>query len=77
MRSNFAIEQHNHTTVKMDKAKEAVDSVVDGLKKVTVGDGAKKEKKPKVKKEKSGAGGADGGAESVWHNDFQRVSTIS
>lgn len=38
----------------MEKAKQAVDSVVDGAKKLTVS-----EKKPKAKKEKGGVGGAD------------------
>lgn len=42
----------------MDKAKDAVGSIVDGVKKVTVG-----EKKQKVKKEKSSG---DGGADAVW-----------
>lgn len=60
----------------MDKAKEAVDSVVDGLKKVTVGEGEKKEKKPKVKKEKSGAGGGDGGADAVWLNAVNIVHGV-
>jgi threonyl-tRNA synthetase len=40
----------------MDKAQKAVDAVVDGVKKVAIGN----EKKPKVKKEKGGDGGADG-----------------
>ena len=42
----------------MEKAQKAVDSVVDGVKKATIG-----EKKQKVKKEKAG----DGGAEGVGH----------
>lgn len=46
----------------MEKAKDAVESIVDGVKKVAVGG---KEKKPKVKKEKSGGGGGDGGADAV------------
>lgn len=41
----------------MEKAQKAVEAVADGVKKVTIGD--KKEKKPKVKKEKAGG---DGGA---------------
>jgi threonyl-tRNA synthetase len=40
----------------MDAAKEAVDAVAASVKKVTIGD-----KKPKVKKDKSGDGGADAG----------------
>ena len=40
----------------MEAAQKAVDSVVDGVKKVAIG-----EKKPKVKKEKGGDGGADAG----------------
>ena len=40
----------------MEKAQKAVDSVVDGVKKVAIG----KEKKSKAKKEKGGDGGADG-----------------
>ncbi|KAH8592237.1 putative threonyl-tRNA synthetase, cytoplasmic [Bisporella sp. PMI_857] len=40
----------------MEKAQKAVDSVVDGVKKVAIG-----EKKPKAKKEKGGDGGADAG----------------
>jgi threonyl-tRNA synthetase len=38
----------------MEKAKQAVDAVADGVKKMTTN-----EKKPKVKKEKGGDGGAD------------------
>lgn len=49
--------QHNNTTnTAMDKAQKAIDSVVDGVKKVAIG-----EKKQKVKKEKKGDGGADSG----------------
>ncbi|KAH8661362.1 putative threonyl-tRNA synthetase, cytoplasmic [Tricladium varicosporioides] len=40
----------------MEKAQKVVDSVADGVKKVTIG-----EKKQKVKKDKSGDGGADAG----------------
>jgi threonyl-tRNA synthetase len=40
----------------MEAAQKAVDSVADGVKKVVIG-----EKKPKVKKEKGGDGGADEG----------------
>jgi threonyl-tRNA synthetase len=43
----------------MDKAQKVVDSVVDGVKKVAIGE--KGEKKQKVKKEKGGDGGADAG----------------
>ena len=42
----------------MDQAQKAVGSIVDGVKKVAVG-----EKKQKVKKDKSGGG--DGGADAV------------
>jgi threonyl-tRNA synthetase len=41
----------------METAHKAVDSIVDGIKKVSMGD-----KKQKVKKEKGGDGGAEGGA---------------
>jgi threonyl-tRNA synthetase len=44
----------------MEAAQKAVDSVIDGVKKVTMTE--KGEKKPKAKKEKGGDGGADGGA---------------
>ncbi len=40
----------------MEKAHKAVDAVVDGVKNVAIGS----EKKPKVKKEKGGDGGAEG-----------------
>jgi hypothetical protein len=43
----------------MEKAQKAGDSVVDGVKKATIG-----EKKQKVKKEK---GGGDGGADGASH----------
>lgn len=42
----------------MQNAKKAVGSVVEGVKKVAIG-----EKKQKVKKEKGGDGGADAGME--------------
>lgn len=44
----------------MEKAQKAVDSAVDGVKKIAIG--GKNEKKQKAKKEKEGDGGADGGA---------------
>jgi threonyl-tRNA synthetase len=40
----------------MEKAHKAVDAVVDGVKKVAIGN----EKKAKAKKEKGGDGGAEG-----------------
>jgi threonyl-tRNA synthetase len=40
----------------MEKAHKAVDAVVDGVKKLPIGN----EKKPKAKKEKGGDGGAGG-----------------
>jgi hypothetical protein len=43
----------------MEKTKSAVDSAVDGIKKVAIGD--KQDKKPKVKKQKRGDGGEDAG----------------
>lgn len=62
----------------MEKAQKAVDSVVDGVKKVAIG-----EKKTKVKKEKGGDGGADAGmlAASVVpgpqiHEDYTDQSRI-
>jgi threonyl-tRNA synthetase len=46
----------------MEKARKTVDSVVDGVKKVAIGN----EKKSKAKKEKGGDGGADGSQRRRW-----------
>ena len=50
----------------MEQAQKAVDSIVDGVKKVAVG-----EKKAKVKKDKSGG---DGGADAVSISSQKTVS---
>jgi hypothetical protein len=53
-----SLREHNNNEksfAAMEEAQHAVGSIVDGVKKVAIG-----EKKPKAKKEKGGDGGADG-----------------
>lgn len=51
----------------MEKAQKAVEAVAEGVKKVAIG-----EKKPKVKKEKGGDGGADAGKLSSFKILYQQ-----
>lgn len=56
----------------MDKAKQAIDVIADGVKKMTAN-----EKKPKVKKEKGGDGGADNTVSCVSKLDTAQLNQDS